>query len=226
MKIEKYYNTDQAKNYEERRAGALWLAENKAFEKMYNTVLYTYDSDGLMLKILDLPVGTGRWIPFLTSNVKSYVGVDISPYMLEEAQNKIKDDNNFDVDFKNYEWENYLPTVKRQYDLIISTRFFAHFSANDTKKMIKMFSDVTNGYLITQVRACDNHFKYYLEILLGVIKHPVGMFKRWKKSGRLTTSHPRSVYMNGLKEAGFSLKDVEVLQKDFLSDFEYWLVKK
>jgi SAM-dependent methyltransferase len=226
MKIEKYYDTDNAKNYEQRRAGGLWQSENKAFVKMYNTILKTYDSDKTMLKILDLPVGTGRWIPFLTSNVKSYVGVDISPYMLEEAESKINDNSKFDTNFENHEWENYLPTVKQHYDLIISTRFFAHFNANDTKKMMKMFSDATSGHLITQVRACDNHFTYYLEILLGLIKNPFRMFKRWKKSGRLSTSHPRSVYMNGLSEAGFDLKDVEVLQKDFLSDFEYWLVKK
>jgi SAM-dependent methyltransferase len=226
MKIEKYYDTGNAKCYEEKRIGALWTAENKAFKKMYNIVLSAYDSDISGLRILDLPVGTGRWIPFLTPDVELYTGIDISPYMLKEAQSKIKDGSTFNAIFENYEWKEYLPTVKGQYDLIISTRFFAHFSASDTRRMVKMFYDATNGYLITQVRVCDNFFTYYLEILLGIIKHPVRIFKRWKKSGRLTTSHPRSVYLNGLLEAGFQLKDVEVLKRDFLSSFEYWLVKK
>jgi len=230
MKIEKYYDAENAASYEVNRKGSLWLSEDDAFIEFYNTITDEFisvpDGESKSIRVLDLPVGTGRWIPFLNNNIKSYTGVDVSTYMIEEAKKKIIGHDKFSANFINQEWQEYLPNLKGEFELIISTRFFAHFNESDVEKMIKMFSGSTNRYLITQVRACDNYFKYYLEITLSIIKNPARIFKRWMKSGRLTTSHPRSVYLNSLDKANLKIVKSILLQKSTLSSFEYWLVEK
>ena len=42
------------------------------------------------LNLLDVPVGTGRWIPLVQKIATKYVGVDVSDSMINQAQKKIK----------------------------------------------------------------------------------------------------------------------------------------
>ncbi|GAB1408847.1 hypothetical protein MASR1M90_00010 [Desulfovibrionales bacterium] len=78
------YNSNVASSYDsDRELEEHWVIENKFIEqKLYNKNLN---------KILDIPVGTGRFLKFY-NEVKEVIGVDISDSMLDEAYKKIKKD--------------------------------------------------------------------------------------------------------------------------------------
>jgi ubiquinone/menaquinone biosynthesis C-methylase UbiE len=73
------YHGQVAESYEERRQDAKWHAENDAAEEL----LALLPNVG---KSLDVPVGTGRLIPYFAPLGYTAHGVDISPDMLREAR--------------------------------------------------------------------------------------------------------------------------------------------
>lgn len=75
------YSIRGAKRYEARRQSARWAAEAKAFEQFYQRVNPR--------KVLDLPVGTGRFFDTYVRSKTEVLGVDISENMLAEAAAKI-----------------------------------------------------------------------------------------------------------------------------------------
>lgn len=74
----KYVGT-VASDYESERVGGKWLAENQAIERLLRHV-----SDGA--RTLDVPVGTGRFIPFTKERRFDAYGLDASQDMLAEAR--------------------------------------------------------------------------------------------------------------------------------------------
>ena len=49
-----------------------------------------YSKSSRTLSLLDVPVGTGRWIPLIEKITSKYVGVDVSENMINQAQQKLK----------------------------------------------------------------------------------------------------------------------------------------
>jgi SAM-dependent methyltransferase len=75
------YSLRGAKSYEKRRQSVRWGAEARAFEQFYTQINPR--------KVLDLPVGTGRFFDAYLKNNAEVLGVDISANMLAEATTKI-----------------------------------------------------------------------------------------------------------------------------------------
>ncbi len=76
-----HYRGSVARTYEARRAGPLWNAEQKAVER----AIRSWDKGAT---VLDVPVGTGRFLPLYDKYGLRAVGVDVSPDMLHEAKKK------------------------------------------------------------------------------------------------------------------------------------------
>ena len=87
-KILKYYNKKQAEEYEARRNKPIWRAETDFFKKL---IKRNYSKSSRTLSLLDVAVGTGRWIPLIEKIASKYVGVDVSEYMINQAQQKLKE---------------------------------------------------------------------------------------------------------------------------------------
>lgn len=75
------YSSRGAKRYESRRKSVRWEAEAKAFTHLYARINPR--------KVLDLPVGTGRFFEVYLKSNAEVLGVDISENMLQEAAKKI-----------------------------------------------------------------------------------------------------------------------------------------
>ena len=73
------YQGPVAAQYEEVRAGRKWSAENQAVEQLLKHV-------ALGSKVLDVPVGTGRLLPFLDARRAQVYGLDVSPDMIALAR--------------------------------------------------------------------------------------------------------------------------------------------
>ncbi|WP_340268429.1 class I SAM-dependent methyltransferase [Sphingobium mellinum] len=73
------YQGRVATQYEEARAGRKWSAENQAVEQLLKHV-------ALGAKVLDVPVGTGRLLPFLHARNAHVHGLDVSSDMIALAQ--------------------------------------------------------------------------------------------------------------------------------------------
>src|SRR5271157_3951015 len=75
------YGSQEAENYEiERMKEPLWFEEELFISE--------YFSQNSPDKVLDIPVGTGRFIPNYR-NVTQVIGIDISENMLNQASNRM-----------------------------------------------------------------------------------------------------------------------------------------
>lgn len=81
MKRRNHYRGIAAQNYEKSRHGPLW-------EKEYETVRAIADTWEPGETVLDVPVGTGRFLPIYEAAGVEVHGVDVSPDMLAEAKKK------------------------------------------------------------------------------------------------------------------------------------------
>ena len=71
----------------------LYQDKNYLAESIYVNQLITENSKNKINSILELGCGTGRHIEVWPTTIESYCGVDISPSMLELAQEKFKNKN-------------------------------------------------------------------------------------------------------------------------------------
>ena len=77
MRADKYHG-NAARNYDRARMNdGTWHAENALIEK-----LVTHGP------VLDIPFGTGRYVPIYEQKGLDYLGIDISPDMLAQAKRK------------------------------------------------------------------------------------------------------------------------------------------
>jgi SAM-dependent methyltransferase len=109
------YSRRGARRYEERRHGARWEAEARAFDRLYAKLAPQ--------RVLDCPAGTGRWFETFHRSGASVVGIDISQNMLDEAARKIPADANFRLRRLDVLDPKSSQALGSGYDLIVCTRF-------------------------------------------------------------------------------------------------------
>lgn len=224
-RIESYYTPRQAAEYEANRKDAIWYSENDVFVKLLRRVVNELDQESLT--ILDLPCGTGRWIPFLEHNITKYLGVDISENMLIEASKRVSALSTSHArrhQFINCSYQELSKKDDCRYELSICTRFLTHFDIHDVEDILSVLRAKTEGFAIVMVRAADTRWNLIIENVVFVLSNPIRAVKRWKKSGRISNSKLRSAYLSAFQKAGFSISDIECVHTFQYSKFEYWLV--
>ena len=226
IKISKYYNRKKSEEYESSRNNEIWHNENDIFVQIKNKLANKFNRK---IKVLDIPVGTGRWIPYIDDIASEYVGVDISQNMLDQAAMKLK--NCPHVFQKNAKLVKssvmQLPVdTKGYYDWIISTRFLPHFSTLEIKNIMKKLKYFAKADLLIMVRVTDKRSNIKFEILNLIIKSPFRAVKRYLKSGSLTYTKLDSEYNSIIEETGFKIIKKNLVLKEEYSRFEYWEIKK
>ena len=83
--------------------------------------------------VLDVPCGTGRFIPLLTSKGYRYAGADFSRAMIQEAKQTAGEKPT--VGFTNADVE-FLPFRDRAFDCVIMWRFLHHIGSATTRQAI------------------------------------------------------------------------------------------
>jgi ubiquinone/menaquinone biosynthesis C-methylase UbiE len=222
IKISKYYNKKQAENYETSRNNPTWHAESKIFNEIKNRIKSKHNK---YMDILDVGVGTGRWIPDLYNVASKYVGTDISKNMLDQARLKLEQcPNEFqkNVNLINSSIEQLPLHVTGRFDLIIMTRFLSHFSIAEIKNILKIIHKYSKSDLVVSFRVADKKLSILSEIVDLIIKSPIGAIKRFRKSGRLSYARLDTDYENIILECGFSIVRKNLVVNDKYNRYEYW----
>lgn len=220
--IENQYFGRSAAEYEARRSGDLWQKEEQVFRYLLSQVVDESENE---LGILDLPCGTGRWIPFFGQFSGEYCGVDISSDMIAEARQKRRPPNLKTV-FIEETWQNFTSGSDKRFDLTVCTRFLGHWNSKEAARIVAGLASVTTKHFILQVRVNDSPLSRILEIISLGKKGPSLVRNRIRKSGRLTRSHLRKKIVDALRESGFSVKCTMPVSRDKHSKFEYWLAQR
>ena len=221
-KISKYYDQKQAEDYEERRNNPTWHAESDVFNEIIDRIVSKNNNS---LKVLDVGVGTGRWIPNLYNVSSEYIGTDISKNMLDQAKLKLnRCPKKFIESAKLIESSvEQLPlNVSGKFNLIIMTRFLSHFSISEIKNIMNIIRNYSNGDLEVSFRVADKRLSIFSEIFDLLIKSPIGAIKRYRKSGRLTYTRLDLDYHNAIIKSGFRIVRKNLVIKDKYNRYEYW----
>lgn len=143
---EDFYDRKIARNYEnKRKADRYWDWEESTLLELVARLKEVEHK-----RILDCPVGTGRFIEKLAPKCSQYTGVDISKHMLEVAEEKLCDKIG-NVNFLQCD----VTSLDIDVDLIICFRLLHLVDTENAIKLISKLSHLTNGYIILQ--AFDVH---------------------------------------------------------------------
>lgn len=114
------YRGDQARRYEQARASkSTWKTENQIIER--------WVKHG---PVLDVPIGTGRYIPHYLAEGIEYVGLDISTDMIAQAKKK---DPGVDARAGSILQ---IPAEDGQFETVVCTRLFNWFDEPDMLKAL------------------------------------------------------------------------------------------
>lgn len=223
-KISEYYNKEQAENYEKNRNKPIWHAEIDYFSHFKKKISKKYSSN---LDILDIPSGTGRWIPYVYDIASNYIGVDVSSNMLEQAQikiNNLPNENKNKMNLIKTSIKNLPNHVEKKFELIIMTRFLPHFSEKEIKEIMIIMRKFLKGDFLISVRIANTKFEIFNEIFNLIFRSPLVALKRYFKSGRLTYTKLDIDYHKVFEELGYHVIEKNLVYKNKYSRYEYWLL--
>ena len=139
-----WYHGTVAENYESKRLEQHWWhKENKILENFLTLI-----PQGS--KVLDVPLGTARFLPLYIKNKMSMTGLDISIDMLDQAKILRGDSlNSCQLDIGD---ATDLPYADNSFDLVVCFRFLdGQVSYRDTIKAIVEYCRVSRKYLILEL---------------------------------------------------------------------------
>lgn len=145
LKTAKRYSGATARDYEARRSSKpKWKAENRVIDEMLARM-----PDGL--RVLDCPVGTGRFLPLYAAKRFTVTGIDINKDMLEVAREKgafenveLRRGSIFDLDMPDH-----------SFDLALVIRIVNLIKPMDMQLALGEVQRVTSSEIILNVRTGD-----------------------------------------------------------------------
>ena len=139
------YHGECAENYlKDRTSQTYWNLENVVVGDLV---------EGLPagVRVLDMPVGTGRFVPYYLKKKMEVYGLDASNDMLEVARNELGED--YDRCHMTVGDALQLPYDDDFFNLVVSFRFLSHvLSFSQAKQALKELARVANGTLLIQLR--------------------------------------------------------------------------
>lgn len=142
--LSKKYLGENARNYESNRSfGKNWQKEQSIFEELLKKI--PNEST-----IIDVPVGTGRFVELYKKQKMAVVGIDVSVDMLEECKKKaesknyrmvVKEGSIFNLDYKD-----------GSFDVAVCIRFLNWIVGEDFDRAFAELYRVTDNHLIVGIR--------------------------------------------------------------------------
>jgi ubiquinone/menaquinone biosynthesis C-methylase UbiE len=143
-KLSNHYTGNIAGEYEQsRKKGQKWHNEDAAMARLLSSL-----PDGL--KIIDIPVGTGRFFELYANKKHIVEGADISKDMLHEAQNHpyaekiehtLSEANIFDLSYPD-----------SSFDLAICIRFMNLVNSKEVHQALEQLARVSKKHIIVGIR--------------------------------------------------------------------------
>jgi hypothetical protein len=134
------YSGARASSYEARREGRSWQVEDESLRSICHRLRPR--------KILDCPVGTGRWIPFYREIGTSLVGVDFSADMLAEAARKVAPGQDVRLTQADVLDPAREPDLGSGYDLIVCSRFLHWVHPSKLALLVNRFAATEARFLL------------------------------------------------------------------------------
>lgn len=138
------YSRRGAKRYEARRQSVRWAAESAIFNEIYRRINPR--------KVLDLPVGTGRFFATYLGNSAEVVGIDISSNMLEEAAAKVPRGGRIKLRRADVLSLGQTSDLGAGYDLIVCMRFVYWLRPHELAIMLQEFNATGAPLLVASTK--------------------------------------------------------------------------
>lgn len=143
VKGDRYYGKT-AKDYEVVRAKQPWWGVE---QREMQSLLKELPRD---LSVVDIPFGTGRFVPYYLDRGFKVHGLDASGAMLDTARDILGEQ--YSACKTSVGFSTALPFEDGQFDLLVSTRFLRDIILfRDVKATLAEFSRVTKGHAILQL---------------------------------------------------------------------------
>ncbi len=141
------YQGDQAESYDSRRASeAKWQAEQKTFEDLLTIVA------PMPTRILDVPVGTGRFLEIYARHGHQAIGIDVSSDMLAQATQRHEQLHGANITLRVGDITA-LDVQSDSVDVAACIRLFNLVNAAFVEQAMKELARVTTGHLIVGIRS-------------------------------------------------------------------------
>lgn len=138
--IEKFYTGAHATSYNASRQSGKWYFENTVLEKYVSTLKKGY-------RVVDAPVGTGRYFPLYKKYNINVTGFDFSTDMLTEAK---KEKERINLTMELHQINLIKQPLPHNYDILICSRFLNLFPWSEAEKsLMTMLSSIEVGGVIT-----------------------------------------------------------------------------
>ncbi len=158
---EKYYG-DYASNYEQRRKHTReWLLEEQAVSGFLSRL-----QPGA--SVLDVPVGTGRFLNLYGELMVRSTGIDASTAMLEEAR-AAAGKAEIDADLSQGDIRS-LPFDDDQFDAAVCIRFLNWISMENVEKALRELKRVTRGQIVFGVKVYPSPASMGLRLPGGTVR--------------------------------------------------------
>ncbi|MBO9517969.1 MAG: methyltransferase domain-containing protein [Porphyrobacter sp.] len=139
------YTGAAATGYDARRAPSQkWLAEDSIVRELLRVL-------PVGASVLDVPVGTGRFLELYHERGLKVTGRDISPDMLNSAREKIAALNGLDGSLELADVRN-IPDADGHYDCVLCIRFLNWVDAGGLEEVLRELRRVSKRYLIVSIR--------------------------------------------------------------------------
>lgn len=209
------YVGNAASGYDARRTKlGKWQREHAAVEELLSAV-----ADGS--RILDVPVGTGRFIPYYANRHFAVTGIDISKDMLKEASAKassiglnavLQEGNIFE-----------LPCADSSFDAVVSVRMLNWFEAPQMALALKEVARASNRHVIFSMRTFAENMSAGRKLFVAADSTMRRLFSR-KPHGGATTVHRKSDFHAALAAAGLKI-DKQITVKAGRADTDYQFIR-
>lgn len=234
MTITNKYFGQTAKEYDaKRRHSRTWAAESDAFQDLFQTAARTSP----IRSVVDIPCGTGRWIPFFQGRQIDYTGVDVSRDMIAIAAREIRRPDAESVRIVEQDCFQYLPAHRNEFDLAVSTRFLNWWDTDAAVSIIESLCGASKKFVIIHIRVHENALQVAFRRMVKwpkfVARYAAAVF-RTLQEGRLAfhhnvldiESHPRKFVEGRIRDLGWSIQERIVAKRLVYAKVELWLLRK
>jgi ubiquinone/menaquinone biosynthesis C-methylase UbiE len=226
------YTGEAAAGYDARRAPTTkWLTEDETVRDLLRVL-----PPGA--SVLDVPVGTGRFLELYQERGFKVAGRDISPDMLRAAQGKLNELDGLDCSLDLADIRT-IPEYDGQFDCALSVRFLNWVDARGLEDSLRELRRVSKRYLIVGVR----HWVPPRDLLLNGPKGLRRFLRRYlidlRRSARdwftprplrkaRTNQHEREVVLHTFSKLGLRIDAQHLVEhgRDGTDYFLYRLVKE
>ena len=213
------YLGSAAANYESERAGKKWHSEHAAVEQLLDHV-----EEGS--RVLDIPVGTGRLIPYHKSRSFEVYGLDASPDMIAEARNYAAE---LSLDLKLVEGDiRSIPFEDGFFDLVVCLRFLNWIDKHGVEQAVAELARVSRRHVLIGIRYLtpftDLGLRLSSPVRLGMrlIGFPQNRAHRWG-----LVYHDKDFIENLFRKVGLEVVEARHVERRLDgTDYVFFLLRK